>query len=119
MLTDWIPTATSIWAAGFEAWREAIEIKPLEATSAGSPFGYGSVEAVKGCGRVSILLFSITFTYLQLSKNMTAEETADFQRHLGIIHGAFGIFHRKHVCRHLYRHRCVAFQKSNMSKIER
>lgn len=78
MLTDWLLTAGSIWRDGFEAWREAVEVRPLEQGLLGQQLGFGTLEAVKGCGRTSVLLFSVAYTYKSF-RNMTDEETKDFK----------------------------------------
>ena len=62
ILTDWINNAQSIWGTGFEGWRESTEVRPLKDDQLGKALGFGDLEAVKGAGRMSILLF--TFAYM-------------------------------------------------------
>ena len=59
-----------------------MEIRPLDPSLHRQNFDYGTIEAAKGCGRVSVLLFTLTYTYVNLLKNMTPEEAAEFQKRL-------------------------------------
>lgn len=79
---DWMTHATSIWSLGYEHWREAVEVKPVEAGLENKPLTYHSLEATKGTGRVGILLFSLAWSYLKLKTDLesSAEMMADFQR---------------------------------------
>lgn len=79
---DWLTTAQDIWGRGYESHREPIEIRSLTAT-AGEVIGCGQLTPNKGFGRVSILLFGILFTYMELWSQMSAEEVEDFTRLLG------------------------------------
>ena len=75
MLSDWLATAASIWAVKYEAWREPFEIKAVEGKATpGQPLSFASLEVVKGCGRVSILLFSLFYTYLEFKNTLEQEE---------------------------------------------
>ena len=77
---DWISTATSIWSIGFESWREAVEVKPCQPSLIGKPLEFQSIECTKGSGRVSVLLFTVTCCYLDLQKNLSVEELAEFRQ---------------------------------------
>lgn len=83
MLADWLAVATSIWAAGYEGHRESIELKPLDPNLAGSPMQLASLEATKGCRRLSVLLFTLFWTYLEIRNSLEADDKADLQRTLG------------------------------------
>lgn len=80
MLGDWLSTAYSIWGLGYERFRETIEFKPVDASRGGQPMDFGVLEVVKGCGRSSILLYSLFYTYLCLQKGLTPEELEDFRK---------------------------------------
>ena len=80
MLTDWMGTAQSIWGVKFEDWREPFEVKPsIGSVSPGDPLSFGSLEVVKGCGRMSVLLFSLFYSYLHLKTRLDPEELAAFK----------------------------------------
>jgi glycyl-tRNA synthetase alpha subunit len=66
MLEDWLTHAASIWAIGYEPWREAVEIKPTSQTVLGQHMGFADVEPTKGVGRISMLLFTVWYSYLKL-----------------------------------------------------
>lgn len=78
-LADWVTHSISIWATGYEGWRESVEIKPLCA-QAGKPMEFGCLEAAKGKGRMSIILFAMAYTYLKLKNNLGDEELQEFGR---------------------------------------
>lgn len=90
MLGDWISTATSIWGLGYEGFRESVEFRPADGASAGSPMTFACLEAVKGIGRMSIVLFSFFYSYLSLKTTMNAEELEDMKRCPKIFRIAFG-----------------------------
>lgn len=85
MLADWLNTAESIWAMGYESFRESIEFKPLTPDSAKSAMAFASLEVTKGFGRSSILLFSLFYSYVVLKKGLTDEELEDFRKWPGMI----------------------------------
>ena len=62
-LSDWTSHSLSIWTGGYEAWRESVEFKGTTKAVAGLPMSFGCLEASKGTGRVSILLYTILQTY--------------------------------------------------------
>lgn len=83
MLGDWMTVAKSIWAINYESWREPFEIKAAESSLApGDPIEYGSLEVVKGCGRLSILLFSIFYTCMELKNQLSDEELESLKQPL-------------------------------------
>ena len=82
-LKDWGQHAISIWSLGYEAWREAIEIRPGNQALLGQPCDYGTIEACKGTGRVSMLLFTVLYTYLEMKDGLSPEEMAGFKKNLG------------------------------------
>ena len=61
---------------GYEAWRESIEIKPVYPELLGKPMTFGCVEPTKGSGRISMLLFTVWYSYLEL-KNVLVEGSAE------------------------------------------
>ena len=84
MLEDWLTHAASIWAIGFEPWREAVEIKPTTASQLGRAFGFANVEATKGVGRISMLLYTVWYSYLKLKEVLlNPPEREEFTKHLG------------------------------------
>lgn len=74
-LEDWESHALSILGTGYEGWREAVEIRAVDRNTMGHPMAYGSVEASKGKGRVSILLYAVCQTYL--IKNQLSQDEVD------------------------------------------
>ena len=82
-LADWMTHALSIWVTGFESWREAIEIKPLSTAEAGKPLVFGCLEAAKGKGRMSIILFTMAYSYLKLKNNLSDPELQELGKFLG------------------------------------
>ena len=81
---DWLTHALSIWVVKYEHWRESVEVRPIDPALCGQPLGFHSIEPTKGFGRVSILLFTIYWTYHKLKKRLESagEEMADFRRFL-------------------------------------
>ena len=64
---SWLSTCKGIYMSGFESHREIMEVKWANGQGCvpdGSPISFSSVEAVKGIGRVSIILFGVVWTYL-------------------------------------------------------
>lgn len=80
ILEDWSSTAHSIWGLGYEAWREPLELKPTRPDMLGCPMQFASVEATKGLGRLGVLLFSVTYTFVSFPTSLSDEELTDFQR---------------------------------------
>lgn len=79
-LADWMTHAVSIWSLGFEDWREAIEVKPTPSCVSGQPLSYGCLEVAKGSGRISILLYAMVYTFVNLKNSMSNEEMEEFQK---------------------------------------
>lgn len=80
MLTDWMATSTSIWALKYEGWREPFEFKASDGpTMGGTALDFGTLEVVKGCGRMTILLFSLVYTYLHLKNQLDDEALRAFE----------------------------------------
>lgn len=79
---DWISHALSIWACGYEGWREALEFKPVDPSLHGAQMNYQSVEVTKGFGRITILWFTVLYTYQKLYKSFTEEELEQFKEWL-------------------------------------
>lgn len=86
VLHDWASTAQSIWA-GYEGWREGLEFKPVKAGLKGNQLDFGQVEVTKGFGRLSILLFTVTYNYIHLKNRLSDEESEQFKRCLGSLGG--------------------------------
>ena len=80
MLTDWVTNAQSIWGTGFEGWRESTEVRPLNDDQLGRALGYGELEAVKGAGRMSILLFTFAYMFLEFKNVVPQEEMEEFKK---------------------------------------
>ena len=80
LLQDWISNASDIYHHGFEAAREAIEVRIMGSDTLPTLLDFGSLVPVKGLGKISILFFGIVYTYVKLRDTMTDEEQKDFQR---------------------------------------
>ena len=78
-LADWLGNALSIWSIGYEAFREGLEVKPVNSFHGGQPLAFGCLEAAKGTGRISILLFTMTYTFLKLKNSLSVEELDEFK----------------------------------------
>ena len=76
MMEDWLLHSSSIWSVGYESWRESVEIKPVDPNMVGRPLAFGCVEPTKGSGRISMLLFTIWYSYFEL-KNVLVEGSAE------------------------------------------
>ena len=84
MLEDWLAHASSIWSIGYEAWRETVEVKPVNVDLLGKCLGFGTLEPTKGSGRISMLLFTLWYSYLEMKnicETMPARE--EFQKQPG------------------------------------
>ena len=44
---------------------------------------FGTVEASTGSGKISILLFTVLYNFLEMKRHMTEEELAGFTKNLG------------------------------------
>lgn len=86
ILTTWNSVLKDVLYRGFENWREVFEVKPMKGVtfSEKQPFDFGTVQAVKGLGRLSMILWAVLHTYLNLRDTLTKEEKEDFCRHLGV-----------------------------------
>lgn len=86
ILTTWNSVLKDILYRGFENWREVFEVKPMNGVtfSQNQPFDFGTVQAVKGLGRLSMILWAVLHTYLHLRETWTVEEKEDFCRHLRV-----------------------------------
>ena len=76
----WLSTAKGLYIEGYEGLREIPEVSPIEMDLMGNLLGYHNVSAVKGIGRMSIILFGIAWTYLN-KDTMDDEVKVDFLRH--------------------------------------
>ena len=82
LLQSWLETAHDIFTSGFEGWREPIEVVCRETSQLGHEVKFAAVLPTKGLGRVSILLFGILYTFLELKDKVTSDELRnDFKRH--------------------------------------
>ena len=79
LLQDWVSNARDIFHHGFEAHRESIEVRhSLDMWP--EVVEYGSVLPVKGLGKISMVLFGLVFTYVNLRSFLTEAELGDFIR---------------------------------------
>lgn len=74
----WLGVLKDILFRGFENWRDTFEVKISGV--AGKTLDFGSVIAVRGLGRLSMLLWAILHSYTAMKGTMTPEKTADFGR---------------------------------------
>jgi hypothetical protein len=49
-------------------------MKPVDASLLGQPLEFGSLEVTKGTGRVSILLFTVWYSYMKLKALLESDE---------------------------------------------
>lgn len=76
----WLSTAKDLFHAGFECWREVIEVKAIEDPfPSNKPMDFRTVMPVKGLGRISMILWGVYWTYLQ-KDNLDEDSRADFAR---------------------------------------
>lgn len=89
---SWVKTLADITMAGFESWRETLEVRVAGGGSPtwGGDLGFGMLEVTKGLGRISILLWCVVHTYVKLKDSMTPEMQADFLRHWVAAHFSLG-----------------------------
>ncbi|CAK9059815.1 unnamed protein product [Durusdinium trenchii] len=85
VLTDWLRNAGDFWAVGFEAWREPIEVRPVDDAVLGAAMRPRCLVPTKGISRASIILFGVCYTYSNLRNSMESEETQDFVRFLATL----------------------------------
>ena len=76
----WLSTAKGLFIEGYEALRELPEVTPVDETLMGNYMDLHTVFTVKGIGRMSIILFGITWTYLNKDA-LDSETKTDFLRH--------------------------------------
>ena len=80
---SWVMTAKDILFRGYEGWREIPEVRlESDAKVPGETLGFASVVPVKGLGRISIILWSLLWAYLQ-KDSMDEDAKSDFRRCLG------------------------------------
>ena len=81
ILHSWYGVLKDILYRGFESWREVMEVKCVDGTIPFSqPLDYGKVHAVKGMGRISMLLWAVVHTYTHCRNSLSLEDTADLAR---------------------------------------
>ena len=83
VLQEWQVHAGSIWATGFEGWRESVEVKVWQDSALGKPLEFGSLGPAKGFGRLSILYFAVLHTYLELKQSWDEETEQEFRKYIG------------------------------------
>lgn len=76
----WLGTAKGIYMEGFEL-REIIEVQTVGdlGTLSDQPMTFNGITAVKGLGRVSVILFGVIWTYMN-KDSLDAETQSDFCR---------------------------------------
>lgn len=57
-------------------------MKPIDPTALGKPMSFGCLEAAKGSGRLSILLYTVCQTYT-IKNQLTDAEMEQFGKSLG------------------------------------
>ena len=57
-----------------------LEVKVRDGLAAKEPLEFACVKAVKGLGRLAVILFCISYTYNSLRDSLTAEAKQDFLR---------------------------------------
>lgn len=87
-LASWMSVASDIFFGGFEGHREAIEVKVLPP----QPGQFPQVTPIKGCGRTSILLFALVWTYIEWKDDLNNAELEDFKRLLVKLMGVWSNF---------------------------
>lgn len=80
VLTDWKRTAFDVYRAGYEAWREPIEVRAASQDVLTQPLKPGVLIPTKGISRASIILYGVVYTYKELRNEMLQEEIDDFVR---------------------------------------
>ena len=74
-MSYWQNNASDIYNIGFEAHREALEVTPRQNAPKDAMAKY---IVTKGLGRVSIVMFGLAWTFLNIAQNMTEEVEKDF-----------------------------------------
>lgn len=82
LLQDWVSNARDIFSHGYERHRESIEVRH-SSDMWPEVVDYGSVIPVKGLGKISMLLFGLVFTYVNMRDSLTEAELGDFLRLAG------------------------------------
>lgn len=80
VLTDWKRTSFDLFRAGYESWREPIEVRAASEDVLKHPLKPGVLIPTKGISRASIILYGIIYTYSNLRHQMGQEEIDDFAR---------------------------------------
>ena len=82
LLHSWVSTAKDILYRGFEPWREIFLVKVKDPWLVGKPMQFGSVLVVKGMGRISILLWAVLHSYINMKDciSQNADVQSDFKR---------------------------------------
>lgn len=81
ILEDWASTARDIYAMGFEAHRETIELRlHNKEMKKGDALSFACLLPNKGIGRISMLWFGLLWTWKKLSQDLTDDQTRDFSR---------------------------------------
>ena len=84
-LHSWVSTLKQILWSGFENWREVMEVKYHQNQMPhGEPMGFAEIIPVKGLGRVSMILWVITYTYKHMDLDSDELLKHDFLRLWGI-----------------------------------
>ena len=55
---------------------------PLNPTIRGKPMEHGCLEVAKGCGRISILVYTVAYNYIHLKNALSEEELQEFRESL-------------------------------------
>ncbi len=84
VLEDWLVHVGSILSLGYESWRESVELKPVHHDQLGKPLDFGVVEPTKGSGRISMLLFIIWYSYIEMKQVLKdhSDERTEFKEQL-------------------------------------
>ena len=83
VLRDWLLTAEGVYFSEYESWREPFETESKTGDLLdldGKPLSFASLLATKGCGRMSVIMFGLIFTYLRLKDTMEPAQKEDFAR---------------------------------------
>ena len=72
--------ATSIWSAGYESFRENVEVKAWDESCLGKPLDLGLLGPAKGWGRLSIIYFAVIRSYAELKNSWDGDTENEFKR---------------------------------------